>query len=130
MKKMNKRGFTIVELTIVIAVIAILSAVLIPTFSSIVRNSKNTAAIQEAQGAYTEYLSEIDYANGEDPAEHMIYKADNNKFIVFENGNMKLDGEVPYATENEAIEALGYTLNPADYEKTTDGSWIILTEKV
>ena len=36
MKKMNKKGFTIVELVIVIAVIAILAAVMIPTFSGIV----------------------------------------------------------------------------------------------
>ena len=36
MKKLNKKGFTIVELVIVIAVIAILAAVLIPTFASLV----------------------------------------------------------------------------------------------
>ena len=33
---MKKKGFTIVELVIVIAVIAILAAVLIPTFSSVI----------------------------------------------------------------------------------------------
>lgn len=33
-----KRGFTIVELVIVIAIIAILAAVLIPTFSSLVQS--------------------------------------------------------------------------------------------
>ena len=43
MKKTNKKGFTIVELVIVIAVIAILSAVLIPTFTSIVAKA-NLAA--------------------------------------------------------------------------------------
>ena len=40
MKNSNKkRGFTIVELIIVIAVIAILAAVLIPTFSSLINKS-------------------------------------------------------------------------------------------
>lgn len=34
--KRNKKGFTIVELVIVIAVVAILSAILIPTFSSLI----------------------------------------------------------------------------------------------
>ncbi|MGM9683101.1 MAG: type IV pilin protein, partial [Eubacteriales bacterium] len=34
MKNTKKKGFTIVELVIVIAVIAILAAVLIPTFTS------------------------------------------------------------------------------------------------
>ena len=37
--KLKKKGFTIVELVIVIAVIAILAAVLIPTFSSIIRKA-------------------------------------------------------------------------------------------
>ena len=35
MKKMNRKGFTIVELVIVIAVVAILAAILIPTFASL-----------------------------------------------------------------------------------------------
>ena len=43
MKKTNKKGFTIVELVIVIAVIAILSAVLIPTFSGIVKKARLSA---------------------------------------------------------------------------------------
>ena len=53
MKKMNKKGFTIVELVIVIAVIAILAAVMIPTFSGIVDRAKNSAALQEVKNAYT-----------------------------------------------------------------------------
>ena len=40
MKKTNKKGFTIVELVIVIAVIAVLAAVLIPTFVKLIRKSK------------------------------------------------------------------------------------------
>lgn len=44
MKKIrNKHGFTIVELVIVIAVIAILAAVLIPTFSSVIRSANSTS---------------------------------------------------------------------------------------
>lgn len=48
MKKMNKKGFTIVELVIVIAVIAILAAVLIPTFSGVVARANASAAQQAA----------------------------------------------------------------------------------
>jgi len=40
MKKINKKGFTIIELVIVIAVIAILCAVLIPTFISLAKKAK------------------------------------------------------------------------------------------
>lgn len=54
MKKMNKKGFTIVELVIVIAVIAILAAVLIPTFSGIVETAQESAAMQKVTAAYKE----------------------------------------------------------------------------
>ena len=43
--KRNKKGFTIVELVIVIAVIAILAAVLIPTFSSLIRRANESSDI-------------------------------------------------------------------------------------
>lgn len=43
MKKTNQKGFTIVELVIVIAVVAILAAVLIPTFSSLVKKANLSA---------------------------------------------------------------------------------------
>lgn len=40
MKRNTEKGFTVVELVIVVAVIAILAAVLVPTFSKVVRNAK------------------------------------------------------------------------------------------
>lgn len=42
----NKKGFTIVELVIVIAVIAILAAVLIPTFADLVKRANESVDIQ------------------------------------------------------------------------------------
>lgn len=44
----NKKGFTIVELVIVIAVIAILAGVLIPTFSGVIQKANDSAALQKA----------------------------------------------------------------------------------
>ena len=56
MKKTNQRkGFTIVELVIVIAVIAILAAVLIPTFGSVVKDAQDAALKSNANSLYTEY---------------------------------------------------------------------------
>ena len=46
MKRTNKKGFTIVELVIVIAVIAILAAVLIPNISRLVKKANQSADIQ------------------------------------------------------------------------------------
>lgn len=50
-KNTAKKGFTIVELVIVIAVIAILAAVLIPTFSSVISKANESAALQKANNA-------------------------------------------------------------------------------
>ena len=59
-KLLNKKGFTIVELVIVIAVIAILAAVLIPTFSNVIDSANKSSDLSEAQNtlkAYTAYTS-------------------------------------------------------------------------
>ena len=58
MKKTNKKGFTIVELVIVIAVIAILAAVLIPTFANVVEKANISAALQGGRNAYTAIMAE------------------------------------------------------------------------
>ena len=58
MKNTKKRGFTIVELVIVIAVIAILASVLVPTFSNVVKKAKESAALQDARNAYTQALAD------------------------------------------------------------------------
>ena len=56
MKK--KKGFTLVELVIVIAVIAILSAILIPTFGSIMSDAKETSAKADLKSVITTYLAD------------------------------------------------------------------------
>ena len=53
MKNLKKKGFTIVELVIVIAVIAVLAAVLIPTFSNLVRKAQESADQQLAKNLNT-----------------------------------------------------------------------------
>ena len=62
MKHCNtRRAFTIVELVIVIAVIAILAGVLIPTFSGIVTKAQESKVLQEGKNTYTEiYAADIE----------------------------------------------------------------------
>ena len=73
MKKM-KKGFTIVELVIVIGVIAILSAVLIPTFTNLSAKAKKTTALQEATDCYTQYLIDTNPESAKGQTEVVIEK--------------------------------------------------------
>lgn len=60
MKKFNnKKGFTIVELVIVIAVIGILAAVLIPTFLGVIDKANKSNALSEASNSLKVVLAEL-----------------------------------------------------------------------
>ena len=87
MRKNNRKGFTIVELVIVIAVIAILAAVLIPTFSGVVGNAKEAGAKESAKNAYSQYLAE-NADSGEDLADDFIYVDADDRVVAIENGNI------------------------------------------
>ena len=84
MKNTKKRGFTIVELVIVIAVIAILASVLIPTFTNVVNAANKSNALQEARNAWVEYVAKVisGEATDENVAEGKI-----NAIEVTLNGN-------------------------------------------
>lgn len=94
MKKFNKKGFTIVELVIVIAVIGILAGVLIPTFSSITQRANETAAMQEATAGRDAILV---LTEGQMPEKSMFYINEYDKtatsyttnyVFAYENGAM------------------------------------------
>ena len=56
MKKRNQKGFTIMEMLIVVAIIAILVAIAIPTFNSALTKSKEAADVANIRAAYAEVM--------------------------------------------------------------------------
>lgn len=99
-KLRNRKAFTIVELVIVIAVIAILSTVLVPAFGSAVDKARDSKAIQTARSAYTAYV--VDAAESGKIGQYFIYQADETRFVAIDSG-----GAVGvYATAEEALEAM------------------------
>lgn len=100
MKKTRKKGFTIVELVIVIAVIAILAAVLIPTFTGVINNAKESSAQSEAKNLWTAYCVE----KAESFADFNGYvkvlkKGTTNEYYYFTVTNGQLSVDKPLATQ-------------------------------
>ena len=94
-KKNNRKGFTIVELVIVIAVIAILATVLVPTFGNVISDAKNTALIEQIRNEHTNYT--MKHAKDADYDEDIIIEI-NGKYYEFVDGTIKMNNGVPVET--------------------------------
>ncbi len=115
MKRNNqKRGFTIVELVIVIAVIAILAAVLIPTYANLVKKANEAAALSDAKNLVTEMLANI-LSGGDDAADLVIvtkkgdeayihgYDASESKVVAYINNPVQLGDGATFADKARNI---------------------------
>ena len=90
MKNLKKKGFTIVELVIVIAVIAVLAAVLIPTFVNLTRKaniSADTVLAKNLNTALAVYDAENDIEDFDD-----VLEAIKEHGYLIANLNAKADG--------------------------------------
>ena len=86
----NKKGFTLVELVIVIAVIAILAGVMIGTFASVVKKAKDSAKAQEMAAAKQEQV-----------ANDVIEKLNNSNWLGWEDFEEKLATRLTTAFKSE-----------------------------
>lgn len=59
MKKNNKKGFTLAELLIVVAIIAVLTAIAIPVFTNQLEKSREATDLSNARAAYAEVTAAI-----------------------------------------------------------------------
>ncbi len=80
---MKRKGFTVVELVIVIAVVATLAAVLIPTFSSIIENANISADTQAARNMNTFLSAEVAKGTAPEGGHELITTLEENGFSRF-----------------------------------------------
>lgn len=93
MKASKKRGFTIVELVIVIAVIAILAAVLIPTFANIIQKANVANDVALARNMNTILIAD-EATNGRSTDMYDVLIALEQGGFKLENLNPRADGNV------------------------------------
>ncbi len=133
--KKLKKAFTITELVIVIAVVAILAAVLIPTFANIIdkaNESSDTQAVREMNLALEN--AEILEGKAEDLTDALEVLADAgmdaNAYKALSKGRKFVwdssINRVLYVTDNNKV------LYPQEYKDTiyTFGTWITLTGRM
>ena len=129
MRKNNKRkGFTIVELVIVIAVIAVLAAVMIPTFSGVIGNANDAAAKADAKAVYTDYVA--DTAADGTTLDNFVIATKNGKDTVYYavvDGSLK---DTEYTTLDDAantgvLNAWTETAEIVDADNSADGIQMI-----
>ena len=112
-KKNNRKGFTTVELVIVIAVIAILATVLIPTFSSLISKANESAALQEASALQKNFMIETAGTENE-VADYFIHVGD--YYFEVEDGKLNNKPVSEPKTAGDVIISKG--TGDATYTKT------------
>ena len=132
MKRTDKKGFTIVELVIVIAVIAILAAVLIPNISRLVKKANESADIQACRQMNTQ-LAVNEITEGKDILQ--VYTA-------LAAGGMSAKDYKPLSSDtfyfwDSSLNRVLYTnegykvLYPEEYKTATpNNGWYSLTQEI
>ena len=94
-----KSGFTLIELVIVIAVIAILAAVLIPTFSNVITSAQITKHHSNAKNIYTEYLNNAN----DNLIDDLAIKLEEDIYVIYIDGKA-IDGIFTYEEVREKFQ--------------------------
>ena len=141
MKRLGKKGFTLVELMVVIVIIGILVAIIVPSVTSAVNSAKKQSALADAKSQLTTWSIEVatagsttaQYFEGDDKTPLPLTEAEALRIAgekVFMNTELGLivieNGTARWAEADE-------TLPPASgdyyYEMTVSGNVITITQK-
>lgn len=142
MKRLGKKGFTLVELMVVIVIIGILVAIIVPSVTSAVNSAKKQSALADAKSQLTTWSIEVatagsttaQYFEGDDKTPLPLTEAEALRIagekVFMENPELGLivieNGTARWAEAGE-------TLPPASgdyyYEMTVSGNVITITKK-
>ncbi len=101
-KLQNKKGFTLMEMLIVVAIIAVLVAIAIPVFNGALTKSKEAADVANVRATYAEWQTAMLTENTKAPADKdaFLKGPDNGTAIVLnylDKLDVKADGTITYS---------------------------------
>lgn len=139
MKRLGKKGFTLVELMVVIVIIGILVAIIVPSVTSAVNSAKKQSALADAKSQLTTWSIEVatagsttaKYFVGDDVTPTPLTEAEALRIAgekVFMNPELGLivieNGTARWAEADETFPDSGDY-----YEMTVSGNVITITKK-
>lgn len=119
MKKNNKKGFTLAELLIVVAIIAVLVAIAIPVFTTQLEKSREATDMSNLRAAYAEVMAEY-LSNGATgkPSAHVTARQTVNGWQNTQNGTLivRVSGQEKSITVPSKVATASWTLtiNPSN----------------
>lgn len=121
MKKMmkNRKGFTLMEMLIVVAIIAILVIIAIPTFNSALAKARAATDVANIRSGYAAALVEA-MTNGVDKT------ATNNTYYLLKDGsvsNAAADADNRYTTQGKSENATPNTTIGGKFEVNGTVKW-------
>lgn len=123
-KKLNKKGFTLAELLVVVAIIGVLVAISIPIFTSQLEKSRDAVSIANIRAAYAE--SQTAYLTGESGGNATVTLTNGAGTIAVANVAIKSETDNDWSGLAAELPFLGGTgeMSATDFNALDTGSTI------
>ena len=126
----KKKGFTLAELLIVVAIIAVLVAISIPIFTSQLKKARLATNQANARAAYaaatTQYM--LDYDDTAAPDTGVSYTYDTSKGTATKDGSVGTSGLTADTKTDISTWTITTTVNSTALGDKTDKTWTVILD--